>query len=433
MRLGAAEIALESYWFSCLEAVVDGVVHVSFTWLGLRKSKKEDRNEASEQESETLEVLKRRCLDRWSPEKFVEFCVFCGTDYKDPDTHIKNFGIKTAFSLMSRHARASDVIQWMVQEKRFRDRFPCEKHEYESRFRRVVAVFWHHVVFNATRGMCTSIASSFPLTQAARRIEGMNLEEVCGLRFEKQEAMSMARGQLDPRTRLAKSLEPLTRAERRTIDLMLADKRSEQAEYKLNEKIKAIEEAEMHEKEEEAKVQEVDVQPEVPPEEEVDKEIRLLPGDLQKFQKMMDFCKDSKVEAQPVREVLPSNPFRRKRIATPCHGARGPQPVLKRQKLEALPAGKFEDLAPHIKGGRAAKEAAHALLAQRGLLQVKRDNNLKGFFGKPSQAPEPKPSKLSSWKPRSWEEDAEQSSGVGKNLLSLHSGRNLALAFRSRS
>lgn len=42
----------------------------------------------------------------------------------------------------------------------------------------------------------------------------------------------MAKGEMDPRTRQPKRLEALTNAERRAIDLMLADKRSEQSDYR---------------------------------------------------------------------------------------------------------------------------------------------------------------------------------------------------------
>ena len=42
----------------------------------------------------------------------------------------------------------------------------------------------------------------------------------------------MAKGEMDPRTRQPKRLEALTNAERRAIDILLADKRSEQSDYR---------------------------------------------------------------------------------------------------------------------------------------------------------------------------------------------------------
>eukprot|EP00438_Fugacium_kawagutii_P025817 Skav200495 [mRNA] locus=scaffold450:289917:290690:+ [translate_table: standard] len=133
-------------------------------------AKSPEQIEAAEKEVQTH-------LNSWSPEKFAEFCVFCGTDYKEPDTHIKNFGIKKAFALMCKYSTTQGMLSWMVKEKSFKGRFPCEESEYISRFQRVIAVFWHHVVFNPTRGECTSIATSFPLTQTKRILEGLDLQD----------------------------------------------------------------------------------------------------------------------------------------------------------------------------------------------------------------------------------------------------------------
>ena len=57
-------------------------------------------------------------------------------------------------------------------------------------------------------------------------------QEVCGRPFSGQEAILMAKGEMDPRTRQPKRLEALTNAERRAIDILLADKRSEQSDYR---------------------------------------------------------------------------------------------------------------------------------------------------------------------------------------------------------
>ena len=58
------------------------------------------------------------------------------------------------------------------------------------------------------------------------------LKEVCGNFFDCQEALLMARGEMDPRSRQLKRLEPLTIAERRFINRLLEDKRSELTEYR---------------------------------------------------------------------------------------------------------------------------------------------------------------------------------------------------------
>jgi len=134
-------------------------------------------NAKSPQGLEDAEKEIQSHLNSWPPEKFAEFCVFCGTDYKDPDTHIKNFGIKKAFALMCKHSTTQGLLSWMLAEKSYKDRFPCDRGEYLQRFQRVVAVFWHHVVFNPARGECTSIATSFPLTSSKRVLEGLDLQD----------------------------------------------------------------------------------------------------------------------------------------------------------------------------------------------------------------------------------------------------------------
>ena len=58
------------------------------------------------------------------------------------------------------------------------------------------------------------------------------LKEVCGNFFDREEALLMARGEMDPRSRQPKRLEPLTIAERRFINRLLEDKRSELTEYR---------------------------------------------------------------------------------------------------------------------------------------------------------------------------------------------------------
>lgn len=424
-------------------------------------------NAKSPQGLEDAEKEIQSHLNSWPPEKFAEFCVFCGTDYKDPDTHIKNFGIKKAFALMCKHSTTQGLLSWMLAEKSYKDRFPCDRGEYPQRFQRVVAVFWHHVVFNPARGECTSIATSFPLTSSKRVLEGLDLQEVCGRPFSRQEAILMAKGEMDPRTRQPKRLEALTNAERRAIDLMLADKRSEQSDYRHQ---VALEEEEARKR---AKMEETTdgteaVEPEVPDVPEPtqhdqekdqgndcnDRGIQLIPGDERKILRFLEMKNEfSKAKADVKMDVSgksSTNPFARKRVvATPCSNGRAvataPVPVSKRAKVVVpkvalgtppveAPQRPLKNLASHSKGGYAAAEAAQALLLQRGIPQYEKleedqDRTKVKYFFPPKTEKEKTPamttkSKLSEWKPRSWEDDTEKSSSVGRNSLSIR-GRGL--------
>jgi exonuclease 1 len=140
-------------------------------------------------------------IDKWAAEKFVELCVFCGSDYKEQDVHIKGFGPKTAFKLLSKFADAECLIKWMAEDERWKNSFPCKAEEYMKRFNAVLAVFWHHVVFDPRRGECVSIATSFPHTEALRsRLEAPNFMT------SKEEASRIARGEIDPRSKLPRIL-----------------------------------------------------------------------------------------------------------------------------------------------------------------------------------------------------------------------------------
>ena len=347
-------------------------------------------------------------LNCWSPEKFAEFCVFCGTDYKEPDTNIKKFGIKTAFTLMCTHSTARGVINWMAEQQKFQDRLPCKGSEYMSRFERIIAVFWHHVVFNPKRGECTSIASSFPLTAAYRVLEDLNLEEVCGVRFGREIALQVAKGELDPRSRQVKTLEPLSFAERRAIDFLLAEKRSEQMDYRVKVALEAEEAKRQAEVEQDHSLREIEqeeVNQVVEPsqkdaaQENQDRELRLLPGDLRKLMEIRNALKKNKVEEskpEPVENHKSKNPFAKKRVATPCHSRTPsvPIPMVKRARAVTPPSvpqtplippegQRLKDIAAHPRGGSGAKEAAYAVLIQRGFapqLEDKEKAKLKYFF-----------------------------------------------------
>ena len=176
-----------------------------------------------------------------------------------------------------------------------------------------------------------------------------------------------------------------------------------------------------------------------------DKSIHLLPGDERKLLEIKNQFSKTEYDdptMEPNEKSKSSNPFSRKRVATPCHNGRAvptaPVLVSKRAKVtwaaphvEAAPQRQFKTLAPHSRGGYGAKEAAQAVLAQRGIADFKdleedRDKSkLKYFFPCKTDAekePANKPSKLSEWKPRSWEDDTPETKSVGHNSLSIRGG-----------
>mmetsp|Transcript_61002 Transcript_61002/g.111774 ORF Transcript_61002/g.111774 Transcript_61002/m.111774 type:complete len:796 (+) Transcript_61002:71-2458(+) len=203
---------------------------------GRGRGRGKERAQAAKEVREGLDDPLMR-LRSWTSEKFTEFCVLLGTDYKEHDVHIKGLGGKTAFQLLSRFRTTERMLTWMRRDKRWKDKFPCGVEDYMTRFRNIVGVFWHHRVFDPRRGECVSIALAFPL--ADRSLSGVNLEELCGICAAKEHAARVAKGELDPRTFKERSQEPLTPAERRALDDIIARKRSEQHQYRFEQQLRA--------------------------------------------------------------------------------------------------------------------------------------------------------------------------------------------------
>jgi len=204
---------------------------------GNTKAGKKEKDDPGD-DSQELEVGKAdkdvqlSHIDKWSPEKFIEFCVFCGTDYKEHDVHIKGFGSKTAFKLLCRFASAEIMIRWMVRDKKWKDKLPCSADEYIQRFNSVVVVFWHHLVFDPRSCSVVSISTAFPHTESVRQVlPGLDLKALCGEGAPKELAALIAKGDINPRTRKPQVQEPLTPAERATLDRLLMAKRGEQREH----------------------------------------------------------------------------------------------------------------------------------------------------------------------------------------------------------
>nr|QDO16419.1 exonuclease 1 [Crypthecodinium cohnii]USW07883.1 exonuclease 1 [Crypthecodinium cohnii] len=175
-------------------------------------------------------------LNKWSPDLFSQFCTFCGTDYKEPDTRIKGFGVKTAFKLLCQHGSVERVVRALAQDKRFQQNLPCPVDEYVQRFNTVLAVFWHHTVFDPRRGECLSIAEAFPNTN--RTLQGIELRKICGDFHPKEYAGRIARGEIDARTLEPRPQEPFTPAERACIERMLRDKREQQRDHQFRASLK---------------------------------------------------------------------------------------------------------------------------------------------------------------------------------------------------
>jgi len=189
-----------------------------------------------------LELQQLAKLNRWSPEKFTELCVLCGTDYKEFDVKIKGFGVKTAFRFMCQFRNVSRMISWMQKDKKWKDRMPCEADEFMQRFNKVIVVFWHHVVFNPLECKCASISSAFH--GSARVVPDLEVEAYCGTFIPQELAMQASQGKVDPRSLKPRQLLPLTPAERATLDWILSKKKGElhnfEAEHRRKEEAKAI-------------------------------------------------------------------------------------------------------------------------------------------------------------------------------------------------
>lgn len=177
------------------------------------------------EEDSTIQAQMRR----WNAERFAEFCVLCGSDYKEPDIHIKGFGIKTAFRLLCRFGSVQKMLTWMGREKRWKDHLPCESGELFVRFTNIVAVFWHHIVFDPGRGQCLSIANAFP--HSDRELPGVDIAALVGVSGTKVDAAAAAMGEVDPRTGEPRLYEKLTDGERSALERIIAQKRVDQREF----------------------------------------------------------------------------------------------------------------------------------------------------------------------------------------------------------
>jgi len=450
---------------------------------------------AAEGDEKADKDIQLSMLESWSPEKFAQFCVFCGTDYKEHDIHIKGFGIKTAFKLMCKFSTAHAMLQWLVTDKKWSEKLPCTVAEYTQRYNSVVAVFWHHVVFDMRMG-CVSIAKSFPKTEALRVLDDVDVPKLCGTGFPHEVAKQMVQGEIDPRSRKKREKEPLTPAERSVLDRMLAQKRADQREHQFQLSLKetaqriAKEKAEKAEKEaahQQAATELQDAEVSRSAEEprhgvEVDQsfeddgedvpgarpDMTLFSGDAKRIMSLRDEVVNGKSEVEEMSTATEapksSNPFARKRSLTPglSQSSSGKVVLPKRIRVMAaatVPLGvKLEKSVPppekvqrqivkpelHKRGGFAAKDAASAVLAQRGVFEYapldasKDRSKLTSFFkvhkeNQPSRAPQqgskPEISQgraLAKWKARPWEEDEEEdlSGVIRENPLSLRFGRS---------
>mmetsp|Transcript_30148 Transcript_30148/g.65851 ORF Transcript_30148/g.65851 Transcript_30148/m.65851 type:complete len:762 (+) Transcript_30148:202-2487(+) len=445
-------------------------------------------------------------LASWTAGKFAEFCVLCGTDYKEPDVHIKGLGIKTAFRLLCDFRNAERMLHWMQGHKRWKEKLPCDGAEYLSRFQSIVAVFWHHNVFDPRLGECVSIARSFPHTD--RQLPGIDLSLLCGTPAAKGDAARIAMGEIDARTRAERKHEPLTPAERRTMDRIIEQKRADQREFQfhlsLREDAKRIadEQAAAAEAASQrrgalgvasATASVAAAQPAVPPdngeaaamdlddEEPPARPMCLLSGDIQAIMAVKDEALGGEFVDTPEKTpprlastalgplstatttpAHPANPFVRKRSNGPTAGSSAVlekrQRVLRADAIAALVAKQraatkqaAADALSHVddfhgaeearrlvapenrpRGGWAAKDAAAAVLAQRGIVSVERIDEAKdrskltGFFRSRTppteKSKESKESGLAKWRARPWEIDEDPApQNRGKNVLSLDS------------
>lgn len=180
-------------------------------------------------------------ISKWTAERFTEFCVLCGTDYKEFDVHIHGFGIKTAFQYMFNFETIDDMLASMSRDTRWQTKMPCDVEEYMKRYRSVVAVFWHHTVFNPKRGMCVPICDAFP--HGNRDLPGFDIISLCGAMPSKEMATRNAKGEIEPRTGQPRERVELTKMERSSLDLVLGRKRADQRQYQAEQQRKADAEA----------------------------------------------------------------------------------------------------------------------------------------------------------------------------------------------
>lgn len=449
---------------------------------------KRGRKKGEDAEAPSKEFPPLSCMNKWSAEKFAAFCVLCGSDYKEPDVHIKGLGIKYAFKFMCNFATPKDMVSWMSEDNRWKDKLPCSVDEYIDRFNQICAVFWHHIVFNPQRGTHVSIAEAFPSSQHLRALPNLNLKAICGTPAPSEEAKLMANGKLDPRTKKQWVHEPLTPSERATLDRILSQKRADQRDFQFNQSLR--EETARAREAYEARTAEPVPEPSAPapqssppaaqeepepepPEPETPAKLPIfLPHDLSALAALKASLYKENIDPnagepeQQQQAITTANPFARKRVGavevnlpkrqrineedaqaldSQSSGIKKSGSAVSSSQGGSGPTGSGEkvlrQMVPaeaHSRGGFAAKDAAHALLAQRGiplLIEDKDKGKLTAFFKvtKSVEPEAPKPqepprSGLATWKARPWEvEEVEVDPfNVGTNLLSLSAqrGRN---------
>jgi len=179
-------------------------------------------------------------LKDWTAEKFTEFCIFCGTDYNEfqgMNVKIKGFGLKTAFNLMRGFPSSERMLRSPLFKQKWQAKFPCALEEYMQRYFKVLSVFFHHIVFDPRHG-CVPISKSFPNSHRSIACV-VDIEELCGKGPAKEVAAAVYRGRIDARTLGPRPQEPLTPAERRTLDGIISRKRQDQHQYNFEQQLKA--------------------------------------------------------------------------------------------------------------------------------------------------------------------------------------------------
>jgi hypothetical protein len=385
-----------------------------------------------------------------------------------------------------------------------------------ERYWKVLAVFFHHVAFDPTLGECVSIARSFP--DADRNLPGVDFLHLCGQGAAKEHAMKIYRGLLNARTLEPRPQQPLTTAERKTLDTIVAQKRTEQRQYNFEQQLKsdAAEAAAKSAARKEEESSQMQRAGQVASEHGRDplealltddartepQEITFKDSDMKLIQSAIfdkfhgaqgkdadapcfddatkgndisnPFARRRSIASEMARTSVctassSSNPFSRKRGSDAAAVSQSGQPT-KIRSLGARAACGFipetlrKEVRPiatpsqqpdhrtlvepelHPRGGGAAKEAAQAVLIQRGIPLLaalpsdKDKSKLTGWFKSQHQSPVPVPetkvakSALASWNPRPWEEPEEETTdnGVYENPLSMRK-KNAAKFFSSKA
>lgn len=457
-------------------------------------------------------------FQEWTPEVFTEFCVLCGSDYKEHDVHIKGLGIKTAFQLITQHKSVYSVLEMMEADTK-KWKLPCTFDEYLARFRSVLTVFWHHVVFDPRRGECLSISTAFP--NVDRMIPGIDPVALCGTGVtDKSVAVKIAKGEIDARNKELRKHEPLTPAERNSLNRMLERKRNEQRDYQFDQQLKRDAERlrlEREEREEAAEaalaakaldlaagdnIPAVDLtEQDTPCEDQPNnvepekREVCVLSSDLDAIFAIVDEVDARGPGSRPSDDVFggqfdvdmvrtqtakTSNPFAAHKRAAPsarvsgvvlgkrprlCGSTANGRDVTGRSQSPARPSENSTSHSPkdaastpekvermlaapelHRNGGSAAKEAATAVLFQRGLVEFKPladhldRRKLTSFFSLKTQKPTSTQATtvidldstavktgLAAWKAQPWKKDEDGASSnpfrVTSNALSMEASR----------